>query len=131
MLEIPNTDERNTYMKAITYGTEYREYVRIHVVGKDGVGKTSLIHRLLGYEQHDGVSTDGIEINRKCQIRKKDGEWIVGKGELDFLIPSRKLALQFFFLFDIFRLCYKSDSNENQIGVEHLSFNMNKYFLFL
>ncbi|CAC5404128.1 unnamed protein product [Mytilus coruscus] len=76
-------DERNTYMKAIQSGTEVRKYVRIQVIGKDRVGKTSLVHRLLGYKTHDGKSTDGIAINRKCQIRTSDGggEWIVGEGE--------------------------------------------------
>ncbi|XP_052073940.1 uncharacterized protein LOC127711826 [Mytilus californianus] len=77
--EKANKDERNSYMKAIEFGSEVREYVRIQVIGKDRVGKTSLVSRLLGYGSHDGKSTDGIEINRKCQIRKKDGEWIVGK----------------------------------------------------
>ncbi|VDI69242.1 Hypothetical predicted protein [Mytilus galloprovincialis] len=77
--EKSNEDERNSYMKAIKLTSEVREYVRIQVIGKDGVGKTSLVSRLLGYGRHDGTSTDGIEINRKCQIRKKDGEWIVGK----------------------------------------------------
>lgn len=81
MLEKANKDERNSYMKAIELTSEVREYVRIQVIGKDRVGKTSLVSRLLGYGSHDGKSTDGIEINRKCQIRKEDGEWIVGKGE--------------------------------------------------
>lgn len=85
LLEKANKDERNRYMRAIEVGSEVREYVRIQVIGKDRVGKTSLVYRLLGYGRYDGKSTDGIEINRKCQIRKKDGEWIVGKGELCLL----------------------------------------------
>lgn len=75
-------------MDAIQSGKEVRKYVRIQVIGKHGVGKTSLVHRLLGYKQHDGKSTDGIEIDRKCQIRESDGEWIIGEGELLPLIHS-------------------------------------------
>ncbi|CAG2184693.1 unnamed protein product [Mytilus edulis] len=70
--------ERKTYMDAVQSGTEVRKYVRIQVIGKDRVGKTSLVHRLLGYKKHDGKSTDGIAIDRKCLIRESDGEWIVG-----------------------------------------------------
>ncbi|CAC5396549.1 TTN [Mytilus coruscus] len=77
--EKASIDDRNTYMKAIESGSEVRQYVRIQVIGKGGVGKTSLVHRLLGYKKHNGKSTDGIEVNRKCQIKKENGEWIVGK----------------------------------------------------
>lgn len=77
-------DERNTYIDAINSGTELRQYVRIQVIGKDRVGKTSLIRRLLYLDkgQYGGQSTDGIDIYRKCQIRTCDGEWIVGEGKL-------------------------------------------------
>ncbi|CAC5414038.1 unnamed protein product [Mytilus coruscus] len=66
-------------MDAIKSGEEVRQYVRIQVIGKDRVGKTSLVHRLLFLDEgkYDGKSTDGININRKCQIRTSDGEWIV------------------------------------------------------
>lgn len=76
-------DERNTYMEAIESGIEIREYVRVQVIGKDRVGKTSLVRRLLYLEdgKYDGKSTDGIEINRKCQIRRNDGAWFVGEGK--------------------------------------------------
>lgn len=73
-------------MEAIQSGTEKRQYVRIQVIGKDRVGKTSIVRRILN-ETHDGKSTDGLEINRNCQIRKIDGEWILGKGELSINVP--------------------------------------------
>ncbi|CAC5355479.1 unnamed protein product [Mytilus coruscus] len=82
VIEIPreiNDVEKNIYMEAIKSGTEVRKFVRIQVIGKDRVGKTSLVRRLLGYDKHDGTSTDGIEIDRNCQIRTSDGVWIVGK----------------------------------------------------
>ncbi|XP_071121648.1 probable serine/threonine-protein kinase roco6 [Mytilus edulis] len=68
-------------MHAIKFGTEVRQYVRIQVVGKDRVGKTSLVRRLLFLEkgEYGGKSTDGIDISRKCQIRNSDGDWIVGE----------------------------------------------------
>ncbi|VDI17324.1 Hypothetical predicted protein, partial [Mytilus galloprovincialis] len=74
-------DKRNTYMEAIESGIEIRQYVRVQVIGKDRVGKTSLVRRLLYLEdgKYDGKSTDGIEINRKCQIRRNDGAWFVGE----------------------------------------------------
>lgn len=86
MLGIPrelSADERHTYMHAIKSGTEVRQYVRIQVVGKDCVGKTSLVRRLLFLEkgEYGGKSTDGIDISRKCQIRNSDGAWIVGEGD--------------------------------------------------
>ncbi|CAC5416064.1 unnamed protein product [Mytilus coruscus] len=84
LVDIPkeiSMDERKTYMEAIKSGTEVRQYVRIQVIGKDRVGKTSLVRRLLGYSKHDGRSTDGIYIEKTCQIRTRDGKWIVNKGE--------------------------------------------------
>lgn len=70
-------------MNAKQSGTEIRNYVRIVVIGKQRVGKTSLVRRLLFLEngKYDGTSTDGIEIYRKCQIRKTDGKWFVGAGK--------------------------------------------------
>ncbi|XP_076116774.1 uncharacterized protein LOC143084249 [Mytilus galloprovincialis] len=80
-----NMDEKNTYMDAIKTGIEVRQYVRIQVIGKDRVGKTSLVRRLLFLEDgsYDGKSTDGIEVDRKCQIRRKDGQWFVGDVETE------------------------------------------------
>ncbi|CAG2205048.1 unnamed protein product [Mytilus edulis] len=86
--EIPSGAERKMYLEAIQSGTEVRQYVRIFVVGKHGVGKTSLVRRLLGKGLDDVESTDGIDIDKTCQIRTSDGEWIVGEGELNLNIPT-------------------------------------------
>ncbi|CAG2254924.1 unnamed protein product [Mytilus edulis] len=78
--EILSTDERTAY-RALQAEKEVRRYVRIQVIGKDGVGKTCLVRRLLGKPINDVTSTDGIEINRTCQIRTSDGEWIISGEE--------------------------------------------------
>lgn len=77
------SSELNIYTEAMNSGKEVRRYVRIQVVGKNGVGKTSLVCRLLGEKNIQNVtSTDGIDVTvKKCQIRTKDGKWIVGKGK--------------------------------------------------
>lgn len=60
--------------------TEKRYFVRIMIVGKETVGKTCLLKRLLK-ESTDGVkSTDGIDI-RQCKIDIEDGIWTIGKGK--------------------------------------------------
>ncbi|VDI57301.1 Hypothetical predicted protein [Mytilus galloprovincialis] len=79
LLERLSTNERTSYIEALQSGKEVRRYVRIQVIGKDGVGKTSLVRRLLRKPIEDGTSTDGIEIDRTCQIRTSDGEWITSR----------------------------------------------------
>ncbi|VDH93860.1 Hypothetical predicted protein [Mytilus galloprovincialis] len=64
-------------------GTEIRRYVRIQVIGKDGVGKSSLVRRLVGDSNMKVHSTDGIDIVKKCQIRTTDGKWIIGRVETE------------------------------------------------
>lgn len=85
LLELRSTDERTAYIEAFQAGKEVRRYVRIQVIGKDGVGKTSLVRRLLGKTIDDVTSTDGIEIDRTCQIRTSDGEWIISGGKFIFI----------------------------------------------
>ncbi|CAG2237589.1 unnamed protein product [Mytilus edulis] len=68
---------------AIKDGTEIRRYVRIQVIGKEGVGKSSLVRRLVGDSNMKLNSTDGIDIVKKCQIRTTDGEWVIGKVETE------------------------------------------------
>ncbi|CAC5425689.1 unnamed protein product [Mytilus coruscus] len=71
---------RNEHLAAIKDGTEIRRYVRIQVIGKDGVGKSSLVRRLVGDDDTKLKSTDGIDIVKKCQIRTTDGKWVIGEG---------------------------------------------------
>ncbi|XP_052097296.1 uncharacterized protein LOC127732256 [Mytilus californianus] len=74
---------RNEHLAAIKDGTEIRRYVRIQVIGKDGVGKSSLVRRLVGDDDTKLRSTDGIDIVKKCQIRTTDGKWVIGEGETE------------------------------------------------
>lgn len=75
-------EEKETYQAAIQDGEEERQHVRIQVIGKNGVGKSSLVRTLLGKSFKENLeSTDGIDIVRECQIKKNDGQWIIGEGE--------------------------------------------------
>lgn len=60
---------------------------RIVFVGKNGVGKTSLMRRLLWQNKEDVMSTqstDGIEVE-KCNINIKDGKWSQCDGKKLFV----------------------------------------------
>lgn len=69
-------------MDAIASGTEVRRYVRIQVIGKHRVGKSSLVRRLLGENIKGVKSTDGIDVVKRCLINTKNNEWIVDTGKL-------------------------------------------------
>lgn len=61
--------------------TENRYFVRIMIVGKESVGKTCLLKRLLKESTTDVSSTDGIDIViRRCKIDIADGKWIIDEG---------------------------------------------------
>lgn len=62
---------------------EKRYFVRIMIVGKETVGKTSLVRRLLKEENIDDVnSTDGLDIVvHRCKININDGKWMIGNCE--------------------------------------------------
>ena len=73
--------DKEMYLEIIKSGTERRYYIRLMIVGENGVGKTCLMRRLLGEDIDDVTSTDGIDIViRKCKIRLSDGKWILNKG---------------------------------------------------
>jgi GTPase SAR1 family protein len=73
--------DKDMYLEIIKSGTERRYYIRLMIVGENGVGKTCLMRRLLGEDIDDVTSTDGIDIViRKCKIRLSDGKWIVNEG---------------------------------------------------
>ncbi|VDI80119.1 Hypothetical predicted protein, partial [Mytilus galloprovincialis] len=49
------------------------------IVGKESVGKTCLLRRLLKEDIADVTSTDGVDIVvRRCKINIKNGKWIIG-----------------------------------------------------
>lgn len=59
---------------------EKRYYVRIMIVGKESVGKTCLVRRLLKESIDDVTSTDGIDITvHQCKIDIDDGKWMIDK----------------------------------------------------
>lgn len=79
MLDVQNITTSD-FMEKIKSGIEARQYIRIQVIGKEGVGKSSLVRRLLG-KRIDGIkSTDGIDICKNIQISKVDGTWKVDDG---------------------------------------------------
>lgn len=50
------------------------------IVGKESVGKTCVMRRLLKESIDDVVSTDGVDIVvRRCKINIADGKWTIDK----------------------------------------------------
>ncbi|XP_052094031.1 uncharacterized protein LOC127730022 [Mytilus californianus] len=81
--EILRMDKKSIdlYLRILETGTETRRDIRVIVVGKQGVGKTSLIRRLLCEDVSNVQSTNGIDIYvKKCKIRIRDGKWMLEKG---------------------------------------------------
>lgn len=64
------------YLKTLATGSERRRDINLVIVGKKGVGKTSLVRRLFGENINDVKSTNGMEIHRsRCRISLNDWEW--------------------------------------------------------
>ncbi|VDI56727.1 Hypothetical predicted protein [Mytilus galloprovincialis] len=77
-----------------TSETENRYFVRTMIVGKETVGKTCLLKRLLKEDISDVTSTDGVDIVvRRCKINIEDGKWIIGKEIDDDKVSRIKRAL--------------------------------------
>lgn len=73
---------------------------RVFLVGKNGVGKTSLKRRLLGQKREDVTSTqstDGIEIE-KCNINIKDGTWSPCHSKKLFVLIKKLIKLNHSFI---------------------------------
>ncbi|KAL3887772.1 hypothetical protein ACJMK2_000165, partial [Sinanodonta woodiana] len=67
------------YQKALDAGKEKVYNIRVMVVGQFGVGKTTLIKRLLGQpvDISERNSTEGIDVHKHCcKISLDKGEWI-------------------------------------------------------
>ena len=72
------------YKRILKDGKEKRYYVKMFFLGKNGVGKTSLMKRLLKEEITNVESTHGLDIVRSCKISVPDGEWIFNMGKTRF-----------------------------------------------
>ncbi|KAL3887758.1 hypothetical protein ACJMK2_000151, partial [Sinanodonta woodiana] len=67
------------YQKALDAGKEKVYNIRVMVVGQFGVGKTTLIKRLLGQpvDIAERKSTEGIDVHKHCcKLSLDKGEWI-------------------------------------------------------
>ncbi|XP_076085429.1 uncharacterized protein LOC143056232 [Mytilus galloprovincialis] len=74
--------------------TENRYFVRIMLVGKESVGKTCLLRRLLKENISDVTSTDGVDIVvRRCKINLEDGKWKIEEVPNDDKVNRIKRAL--------------------------------------
>ncbi|XP_063448129.1 uncharacterized protein LOC134727678 [Mytilus trossulus] len=75
-------EERKKREKVISSEMENRHFLRIMIVGKERVGKTCLLKRLLNESIDKVSSTDGVQVVvRQCKIDIKDGKWIIGKDK--------------------------------------------------
>ncbi|CAC5358503.1 unnamed protein product [Mytilus coruscus] len=74
-------NDRSVFLEAAKNGIAVRFNIRIILVGKQGVGKTCLLRRLMSEGIADVESTDGINIEvKKCKINVHTKEWIFNKG---------------------------------------------------
>ncbi|XP_052093481.1 uncharacterized protein LOC127729668 isoform X1 [Mytilus californianus] len=73
--------DRSMFLKAAKTGIAVRYYIRIMIVGENGVGKTCLLRRLLNEDIQNVESTDGINIQvRRCKIDLQTKEWTIASG---------------------------------------------------
>ncbi|XP_076087664.1 uncharacterized protein LOC143058085 [Mytilus galloprovincialis] len=74
-------EDKKRYFKILKEGNEKRYYIKIMLLGKQGVGKSTLLKNLL-QEPIDSVTpTDGIDIAQRCKVNIENGEWIFREGE--------------------------------------------------
>ncbi|KAL3887954.1 hypothetical protein ACJMK2_000339, partial [Sinanodonta woodiana] len=82
------------YTKALEAGMEKVYNIRVMVVGQFGVGKTTLIKRLLGQQvdMSKSKSTEGIDVHKHCcKISLDTGEWIQQHDDSDQLYTLNRL----------------------------------------
>lgn len=75
--------DKERYIKILKEGSQRRYHIKLMILGRHGVGKTSLMKRLLQetIEQvKDVKSTDGINIEKKCKVDIVSGKWIFCEG---------------------------------------------------
>ncbi|KAL3887957.1 hypothetical protein ACJMK2_000342 [Sinanodonta woodiana] len=82
------------YKKALDAGMEKVYNIRVMVVGQFGVGKTTLIKRLLGQKVDisESKSTEGIDVHKHCsKISLDKGEWTQQHDDSDQLYTLHRL----------------------------------------
>ncbi|VDH98625.1 Hypothetical predicted protein [Mytilus galloprovincialis] len=83
--QLPDADKtRYTNMMQSTE-MEERYFVKIMIVGKEEAGKTCLLKRLLNEDKKrlvDVITTDGVNIVRRCKINIEDGKWTTEKDDI-------------------------------------------------
>ncbi|KAL3887692.1 hypothetical protein ACJMK2_000086 [Sinanodonta woodiana] len=95
-VEILSMDDNSIqlYQKALDAGKEKVYNIRVMVVGQFGVGKTTLIKRLLGQpvDIAERKSTEGIDVHKHCcKISLDKGEWIEPVDDSDQLYILHRL----------------------------------------
>jgi GTPase SAR1 family protein len=76
-----NEKDKEMYLDIIKSGTERRYYIRLMIIGENGVGKTCLMRRLLEEDIDEVTCADGIDVViSKSKIRHSDGKWILNEG---------------------------------------------------
>ncbi|KAL3887633.1 hypothetical protein ACJMK2_000029, partial [Sinanodonta woodiana] len=96
-VEILNMDDRSIQLfeNALKDGKEKVYSIRVMVVGHLGVGKTTLIKRLLGKDVNilERQSTEGIDVHLNCcDVSLSSHEWILQKKESEQEYRLQRLA---------------------------------------
>ncbi|KAL3887684.1 hypothetical protein ACJMK2_000078, partial [Sinanodonta woodiana] len=96
-VEILNMDDRSIQLfeNALKDGKEKVYSIRVMVVGHLGVGKTTLIKRLLGKDVNilERQSTEGIDVHLNCcDVSLSSHEWILQKKESEQDYRLQRLA---------------------------------------
>ncbi|CAC5371597.1 unnamed protein product [Mytilus coruscus] len=121
--QITNMDETSIkiYLKALETGSERRRDINLVIVGKKGVGKTSLVRRLFGENIDDVKSTNGIEIHRRrCRISLNNWEW----NKIPDTTAMKESSINNRLLLSMVKEIHQGRETENQKMSENSSFDV-------
>ncbi|CAG2210226.1 unnamed protein product [Mytilus edulis] len=84
-IQVENCRLKNLNEQIVETTSEEVYYIRVVVLGQEGVGKTTLVRRLLKENISQVESTNGIEINvDKCGISLHNGKWEFKKDYVQY-----------------------------------------------